>query len=338
MAPSGLGVPALAGWLNWGPDAVTAEPVVAAGSARPLRAGEPFGVLSWNLQFAGTRRHRFFYDGGDAVRVPAADVDDALRAMAALLAAEAPEVALLQEVDRRSARTGRRDQWRWLAERAGWPAWVTTPYHRSLYVPHPPRRPLGRMEMHLGIGAAFPLGSARRHPLPPLAEPPLRQAFNLHRAMLVAETPLGDGRTLALAVTHLSAFSRGDGTLPRQVAVIGAWMAARRAAGQPFVLGGDFNLLPPGDDPARLGPEAAEYADRPDPLAALIPAFRTVFPAERLLDPALCTYLPPGADRPDRVLDYLFVSDEVEVLDARVAPAPAWLSDHLPVVARLRVR
>ena len=41
----------------------------------PIARGEPLTVLSWNLQFAGSRRHHFFYDGGQAVHVPPEDVE-----------------------------------------------------------------------------------------------------------------------------------------------------------------------------------------------------------------------------------------------------------------------
>ena len=34
-----------------------------------------FSLLNWNLQFAGSRKHNFFYDGGDAVDVPINDLE-----------------------------------------------------------------------------------------------------------------------------------------------------------------------------------------------------------------------------------------------------------------------
>lgn len=328
----------LARWLNWDPAPVEPVPVVEEGPARPLRRGEPFRVLSWNVQFCATRRGWFFYDGGPDVHVHPADRADGLAAVARVMREADADLVLLQEVDRRSARTGRVDQWAALRETVGPAAWATTPYHRSLYVPHPPRRPLGRVDLHLAIASRHGLAGARRLALPPLAEPPIRAAFNLHRALLTAEVPVDGGPPLAVAVTHLSAFSRGDGTLPRQVAILADWMEARRTAGQPFVLGGDLNLLPPGDSPARLGAEAAEYADHPNPLERLIPRFRSVVPPERLLDPAARTYYPPRAPVPDRVLDYVFVGEGVEVDEAGPMATGPDVSDHLPLLARLRLR
>ena len=44
-----------------------------------------------------------------------------------------------------------------------------------------------------------------------------------------------------------------------------------------------------------------------------------------------------SADEPDRKIDYVFVGGPVEVLDARVMREHAEISDHLPVLARLRI-
>ena len=304
-------------------------PVVHDGPAATLLPGQRFRVLTWNIQFAGTRRHHFFYDGGDAVAVPADDVREALDGIVAVLARLDPDVALLQEVDRRSGRTGYVDELDRIHR--GFPAArrLSTSIHRSAWVPHPLRHQLGPVDLHQAVLSRFELDRGVRIALPPLREPALRQAFNLHRALLV-----GTGPDLTFATTHLSAFSRGDGTLPAQVARIVAWIDGLR--GRPWLLGGDFNLLPPDDDPRRLGDEAAEYADHPSPLLPLFARGRSVIPEASAGDPQPRTYLPPGADAPDRVLDWIFVSPHLTVERAWVEPVPAWLSDHRPIVADLR--
>lgn len=331
MIGAGLlgGVGELTG-LVWRPRPVEPVPVVSGDApARPLRRGEPFTVLCWNVQYGAGRRRHFFYDGGDAVHADPGQVAETLAGLRDVVATA--DVALLQELDRDSDRTGRVDELMPLIP--GFTSWATTPYHRSRFVPHPPRHPLGRMDLHLALLSRAPLSDARRLALPLLREPRLRRAFNLKRAVLDARVAVEGDAGLDVAVTHLSAFSRGDGTLPAQVAVLAAWMDERRAAGRSFVLGGDLNLLPPGDDPARL-PDPEEYPDRPPPIEALIPRFRSVIAPARLLDPSVRTYQ-PFASAPDRVLDYLFVSDDVEVLEVGVLPSD--LSDHLPLRAVLRL-
>ncbi len=319
----------LARALNWLPGDRENVPVLHDGPAANLLPGQRFRVLTWNVQFAGTRRNHFFYDGGDAVSVPAADVRDALAGIVALLRRIDPDVALLQELDRRSRRTGYVDELDALHQGFPTPRRLSTSIHRSAWVPHPLGHQLGPVDLEQAILSRFELSRGERIALPPLREPALRQAFNLHRALLV-----GSGPDVAFATTHLSAFSRGDGTLPAQVGRIVAWIDGLR--GRPWLLGGDFNLLPPGDDPKRLGAEAAEYADHPSPLLPLFARGRSVFPEASLLGADQRTYLPPGANEPDRVLDWLFVSPHLTVERAWVEPIPAWLSDHRPIVADLR--
>ncbi|MCB9743729.1 MAG: endonuclease/exonuclease/phosphatase family protein [Alphaproteobacteria bacterium] len=323
-------------WAEYTPAPEEDVAVDCTGQAATLAPGQTFKVVSWNIQFSGGRARHFFYDGGEDVQVPAQEVQDTLDGLSRTLRELRPDLALLQEVDRDSARTGGVDQLPPLAGELRTPCVASAPYFKSRFVPFPPGDFLGRMDMHLAIVSRFGLRQARRVQLPLLDEPRWRQAFNLKRALLTAELPVeGLDRPLAVAVTHLSAFSKGDGTLDKQVDVLEAWMRAR-PADQPWILAGDLNLLPPGDDPKRV--DGGEfYADDPNPIERLIPAFQEVLGAERQLAANARSYLPPGAQEPDRKIDYAFVGGPLEVLQAQVPRGPASLSDHLPLVFTLRI-
>lgn len=313
------------------------EPLRVTGlrPAAPLQVGAPFTVVSWNLQFCGSRQQHFFYDGGPAVAVPP-DLEAATRrGIGDVLAAVDPALALLQEIDRGADRTGGVDQLPSLAQSAGAAAVVSAPYHRCSYVPKPASAPLGRAELHLALLSRAPLQRAVRTQLAAKRSPRLVQVYDLKRCLLTATVSLADGRALHVATTHLSAFSHGDGTLARQIDAVEAWMSSRPPE-CPWVLGGDFNLLPPGDDPGRLPNGPALYADAANPLARLVPRFREVAGTGRLLAPSARTYLPFGAPEPDRKIDYVFVGGPLEVVDHHVLPVD-W-SDHRPLVTTLRVR
>ena len=64
---------AAAARTEYRPAAVESVEFFGDASVQPLRRGQPFSVLCWNLQFAGSRQHHFFYDGGPAVHVPPED-------------------------------------------------------------------------------------------------------------------------------------------------------------------------------------------------------------------------------------------------------------------------
>jgi endonuclease/exonuclease/phosphatase family metal-dependent hydrolase len=304
---------------------------------QPLRAGQPFTVMSWNVQYGASRKHQFFYDGGDAVHVPRTDVDETVGAIAAAIRDAAPQLTLIQEMDRGSKRTDMVDMLGPWQAAAGAACAVTTPYHRSPFVPKPFSNPLGRVDMHLAVLSQAPLTGALRTQLALLDEPRIVQVFNLKRALLTAEVEVeGHDQPLAVAVTHLSAFSFGDGTLAAQVAALDAWMAAR-PPGQPWILAGDMNLLPTGDDKDRLTTERDLYADAASPIDPLLEKYTELMGNDRQLAPENRTYLPFGATEPDRKIDYVFVGGPIEVLDARVMREHAAISDHLPVLARVRV-
>jgi len=306
-----------------------------ADDAQPLSPGRDFRVVSWNLQYSAGRKHRFFYDGGEAVHVPATDSSEAVAGIVAALSRLNPEIALLQEVDRGSTRTQQLDQLPAFAAALSARCQASTSYHRSPFVPHPSSKPLGRVDMHLSLLTRPPLLGAVRHALPLLRESRLRQLFNLKRALLVAELPIdGSELPLVIAVTHLSAFSEGDGTLEDQLGILKRWMDERPAS-QPWLLGGDFNALPPGDDLERLGEETASYRAAQPAMQALLKSHKNAFPAA--LEPSARTWLPYGTSQPDRKIDWLFYGGPLELLEARVAGEFQELSDHLPLVARFRL-
>ena len=66
---------------------------------------EKFSVLSWNIQFAASRKHHFFYDGGRKVHVPKKDVQETIKAISDFITTINPNICALQEVDRNSKRT-----------------------------------------------------------------------------------------------------------------------------------------------------------------------------------------------------------------------------------------
>ena len=323
--------------LTFAPPPEMSVTTETAGEVLPWEGGS-LSVLVWNIQFCASRKHQFFYDGGDAVHVPPADVDQTVAAVAEVIRTHDPDVALLQEVDRDSARTGRVDQLDDILRATPYPSWLSTPYHRVRYLPYPSGDHLGRVDMHLATLCRYPLQDGRRHQLALLDEPWFRRAFNLKRALLEVRVQRHTGGEIALLNTHLSAFSRGDGTLTRQVEQIQRRLVELDRAGIPWILAGDFNMLPPGDDPARLSADAALYADTDNPIEALFDiGGGSAVPIEAPFPGRAGTYLPFGATSPDRTLDYVFVSEGVKVLSAGVLDAYDDISDHLPLLVRLRI-
>ena len=91
--------------LEFNPDPVEKVSVQNMRPNEPAPSGKVLKLLSWNLQFSGSRKHHFFYDGGQTVHVPHSDVETTLTNHR-LPQNTKPRFRLLQEVDRHSDRTG----------------------------------------------------------------------------------------------------------------------------------------------------------------------------------------------------------------------------------------
>lgn len=303
--------------------------------SQALPLNESLTLLCWNLQFAGSRKHHFFYDGGQAVHVPKEDVLHTLEAITQVFKEVDADILLLQEVDRHTDRTANIDQLEILRGYTLGLNWASTPYHKVPYVPHPSFKPMGRVNLHLSILSKYRLLDATRTQLALLQEPRWRQYFNLKRAILETRMPIGTGQQhLIVANTHLSAFSHGDGTLSKQIATLKSWMD-KQPPDQPWILAGDLNLLPPNDVPERLGEDAALYADDINPIAQLYDGYTEVF--EDALANENRTYLPVGSDKPDRKIDYIFYGGPIEILEATVLSDHHTISDHLPLQLQFRL-
>lgn len=306
------------------------EPVRVHGDGPVFDGTRPLRVLSWNVQFGAGRNRWFFYDRGPDSRVTRGEVDATLEGIASVIRDVDPDLVFLQEVDRKSARTAWVDQHAWLASKLGLPVHASTPYFWVPFVPVPPKNPMGAVQMHLSVFSRFALSDGERVALSPLREPMARRIFNLRRALMQVSMPVAGARPLTLFQTHLSAFSLGDGTLARQVSTV--LEHVDRAPGASLLVG-DFNSLPPGDDPRRLGDAAALYEESTTPVQPLYDALDVLFPPTSPVN----TYVPWGSMRADRTIDYAF-GRELDAADVRVVAGAARWSDHLPVVLEIQSR
>ena len=114
--------------------------------------------------------------------------------------------------------------------------------------------------------------------------------------------------------------------------------ADAEASGTPWILAGDFNALPPGDRAQRL-PRPDLYPESNSPLQPLFDRFFTPVPPDDLAaNPSRWgTYLPFGASKPDRTLDYVFHGRAVESMGFDVLTQHEPPSDHLPLLFTYRV-
>jgi endonuclease/exonuclease/phosphatase family metal-dependent hydrolase len=217
--------------------------------------------------------------------------------VAAVIAAEAPDIVALQEVDVGRARTGKVDQAHEIARRLN----MTSRFHAAL-----------RVEEELygdAILTALPHTIVKAGPLPGYPPAPMLEP----RGALWLSIDLGHGRALQMLNTHL-------GLVPREqqlqaAALVGPEWLGGSLRRDPMILTGDFNAGPRSrihDVLARDLRNAHDFSTHgPRPVAT----FPSRLPVLRI--------------------DHIFVSHGVRILGLRagMTALARTASDHLPLVA-----
>ncbi|HEY2049421.1 MAG TPA: endonuclease/exonuclease/phosphatase family protein [Caulobacteraceae bacterium] len=217
--------------------------------------------------------------------------------IAAVIAAEAPDIVALQEVDVGRARTGRVDQAHEIARRLN----MTPRFHAALRVEEEQYGDAILTALPHTVVKAGPLPG---HPAAPMLEP---------RGALWLNIELGQGRSLHVLNTHL-------GLVPREqqlqaAALVGEDWIGGASHKDPIVLTGDFNA----------GPRSRVYAQFARALRNAH-EFSTHGPRRVATFPSRL---------PVMRIDHMFVSAGVRILGLRVGMSALsrTASDHLPLVA-----
>ncbi|MCY1525462.1 hypothetical protein D9M68_604410 [compost metagenome] len=194
--------------------------------------------------------------------------------------------------------------------------------------------------MKLATLSRYRITRAERLQLPLMPANPISRQFNLKRALLVSYLPLRGGGRLAAINTHMDAFAQGNGTMRQQVAMTAGLLDQLQTEGTPWLLGGDFNLLPPGQYRRLPQAQRSWYAPASElsRLAERYPMIPSLEQASGAQQAAWYTHFPndPSVRGPDRTLDYLLHSPQLTLLDAQVRQHDTLgISDHLPLLARL---
>lgn len=329
--------------LSWRPAPREAAPLVCSGQVPQLQPGQALKVMTWNVQYLAGKGYVFWYDlpGGDGPddRPSAADLAITLDEVVRVLRDEQPDLVLLQELHDGARASDHQDQLALLQARLVdlYPCASQAFYWKARFVPHP--RILGSVGMKLATLSRFQIARAERLQLPQLPSDPWQRPFQLKRALLVSHLPIRGGGELVAINTHFDAFAQGHDTMQRQVQMTDGLLRQLQAAGAPWLLGGDLNLLPPGQYRQLPAEQRGWYAADSElqALAARYPMIPSLDQVNGGQQRRWYTHYPndPAASGPDRTLDYLFHSPRLTRLSSAVRQHDTLgISDHLPVIGR----
>lgn len=294
------------------------------------RADRTVRIVTWNVGYA-------YGPQNNLGRVLARDaVERNLDTIGSTLAAMAPDIVLLQEVDFDSARTFGIDQLARIAESTGLPhaAWAITWNRRYIAWPYwPPSQQFGRIVSGQAVLSRFPIRAhdVRRFPKP-AANAFWYNWFYLDRVAQTVTMDLGE-RTAALLHLHLEAF---DNNTQLQQA---KWVVGHNAdtfdhlhdPDPPMLwIAGDLNSVSNVRTDTSFTPEQRQAVidSEGKALPYLLAHTNTKFQNAEL--PDQLTF--PSWDPLYKIDHILYATSQVRLIGAG-QPPPTTASDHLPLWA-----
>lgn len=327
---------------NYHPAAIQNETLACPESAPMLEPGQSLKVLTWNVQTMSGKNYVFWSDlpnnDGPDDKPSQEDITLTFEEVVRIIHAENPDIIMIQEIDDGAERTYYEDQMTRLAEMLPeYPCVTSTFSWWSAYVPHP--RIQGSVGWKDAILSKYQISDAKRIALSFAKSDPVTDQFKIKPALLKTTMPVSDGSEFAALTVHLDLYVPGTDTKDVQLQEIDNVLVELNEAGIPWVLGGDFNLLPP-DDAAlsRLLSDHQKYYNTQSEIKYLFDRYQAVPSLEDVTGETFDLWLTrwpndPAIKGPDRTLDYFFLPDSVTLGRYYVRMEDTMqISDHLPVV------
>ena len=335
-------------WLgNYHPKSVEAADVFCPANSPTLESGQNVKALTWNVQTMSSKNYVFWSDlpnnDGPDEKPSKEDITKTFEETVRVIQDESPDIILIQEIDDGAERTYYEDQ---LARLAGmlpeYPCYTSVFDWKSVYVPHP--RIHGSVGWKVAILSKYKITEAERIQLSTARKSFLEDQFRIQPAILKTIMPISGGGQFAALTLHLDLYVPGTNAKDLQLAEIDKQLSGLTAGGIPWILGGDFNLLP-FDDAAytRLAPEQQKYYNPKSEIKFLTDRYQVVPTVEDVTGPDFAKWLTrwpndPSIKGPDRALDYFFLSDVLNIGDHYVRSEDTlYISDHLPVIVEFQI-
>ncbi|MFC6337841.1 endonuclease/exonuclease/phosphatase family protein [Pseudomonas sp. CCM 7891] len=330
--------------LTWRPADKETLPIHCVAPRAPtLLPGQALKVMTWNVQYLAGKNYVFWYDTQDGSgpddRPTVEDMAFSLDEVARVIRDEKPDILLLQELDEGAKRSHYQDQLALLQERLVdlYPCSVQAFDWKADFVPD--LHIFGSVGRKLVTLSRYQVEHAERLHLPAATANLVSRQFQPKPALLLTYLPLSDGGQLAVLNTRLDRAAPGSSTVQEQVQTTVKLLDKFESRGTPWLIGGDFKLLPLGQflrlDADKRGPYS------PDSELHLLWGKYPMIPSNSessgIDRSKWLTYFPndPSVDGPDRTLDYLFYSSRIKRVEARVRQDDTLrTSSHLPVIGR----
>jgi len=298
-----------------------------------------FSVLLWNIGYAGLGSEMdFFYDGGKKVRPKQDYYNICMDGIKKFIQQnDTVDFIFLQEVDKKSHRSFRENQVEQLQKML--PAYesVFAANYDVMFVPIPLNRPMGKVLSGVVSLSRYNAHSSERVSFEGNFKWP-KNLFMLDRCFIIQRFVLSSGKVLVMINTHNSAFD--DGSLRMaELNVLKQTATEEFRKGNYVVIGGDWNLNPPGYKLSMITTgDIGVGNDVSDTSGHLMPegwqwAFDNTTPSNRFADEPY----QKGRTK-TTILDYFLLSPNIQIENIETVDFGFRYSDHNPVKMNFKLK
>lgn len=323
----------------------------------PIPTVDTIKIMTWNIRFGARRLGWFGESCGDRIILSREEVLLGLEGIANKIYTIRPDILLLQEVDVNSKRSAYIDQMQWLLNHTYFDYGVYASNWQGQFIPSDG---LGRIDEGNAILSRWKLKNCKRIALSLRGDLDFAtRYFYVRNNIVTVLVELPDSPEITVLCTHFEAFSTDD-TKRKHVEKTLAELAKLDTKGEEFIIGGDFNLIPPGsdstdfcdedkcpgehfhgkhDDPKHK--EGSNYAPEIDWLMPFYERYKPAVPLNDYLSNQ-SHYFTHTTIHPDgfwnRKLDYLFTNEEFITGSDITHQEAMQESDHCPVTVLYLIR
>lgn len=294
--------------------------------------------LSWNIGYSGLGAESdFFYDGGKMSIPPKKLVTKYTKGISELISREEKiDFFLFQEVDENADRSYNKNQVEDISEQLqNFNTFFSLNYDVK-YMPMPVFHPMKMIKSGLLSNSKYEPIESYRISLPNISDFP-RKLFYLKRCILLQKFKVSNGKLLIVINTHFEAYDKGGTIKKKQQEFIKNILNKEYAAGNYVLIGGDWNIAPPGFNVHQWEKKKITdelYLKNLD--ADYMPGWKIAadfsVPTNRKND------TPLNEDTYRTVIDYFMVSPNIEIIEEKGLNEEFKYSDHNPIFIKIRLK
>lgn len=305
-----------------------------------------YSVLTYNIGFgAYSADYSFFMDGGKYSRAYSKKaVLDNINGSIQTMKEEQADFTLLQEVDVKSTRSYKVNQYDMICDAFDSYSSVFAVNYDSAYLMYPILEPHGKSKSGLATISSHEIVSSIRRSLP--IDTSVYKLIDLDRCYTRSDIAVENGKYLALYNVHLSAYTKDESIVENQIKMLCEDIKKDYDAGNYIICGGDFNQDLLGNSPAIFKtPEIEENWAKDFPKNFLPSGIKVAY---ELLSEEEIKALTPSCRNADipydekvsfvTMVDGFLISDNVEMIEIHVVDNGFLYSDHNPVQMSFRLK